>query len=76
MREQRDGAQEIIELIMSAHYDIAACQCWICVKARTLAFHNRGMLPRDHPLWRALAGSVGNYADVFAPSFKGSGLSD
>lgn len=31
-------AQEILERIMSAHWDMAACQCWICKAARELGY--------------------------------------
>ena len=38
-------AQEIIERIMSHHWDILACRCWICVNGRELGFR-----PRDEYL--------------------------
>ncbi len=33
---------EIIERIMSAHWDMIACRCWVCTKGREL-----GCTPRD-----------------------------
>jgi hypothetical protein len=33
---------EIIERIMSAHWDIVSCNCWVCKKGREL-----GLKPRD-----------------------------
>ena len=39
-------AQEIVERIMSAHWDIAACPCWICQAGYKLGFGARdGYLP-------------------------------
>jgi hypothetical protein len=31
--------QEIVERIMTAHWDIAACQCWVCRSGRNFGFH-------------------------------------
>ena len=31
-------AQEIIERIMSQHWDMAACHCWICEAGRKLGY--------------------------------------
>ena len=36
---------EIIERIMTAHWDMAACHCWICIEGRRL-----GCGPRDRYL--------------------------
>jgi hypothetical protein len=35
-------AREIIERIQTAHWDMAACRCWICEAGREL-----GMQPRE-----------------------------
>lgn len=34
-------AQEIIERIMTAHWDMAACPCWVCKSGRELGFRPR-----------------------------------
>lgn len=36
------NAQEIVERIMSAHWDIRTCPCWVCEAGRSLGF-----APRD-----------------------------
>jgi len=33
------NAQEVIERIMTQHWDIAACHCWICEAGRELGYH-------------------------------------
>lgn len=39
-------AQEIVERIMSAHWDLAACPCWVCQAGDKLGFSARdGYLP-------------------------------
>ena len=35
-----DG-QEIIERIMTSHWDWKCCDCWVCQHGRTLGFHAR-----------------------------------
>lgn len=35
------NAQEIIERIMSQHWDMVACRCWICDAGRALGFGAR-----------------------------------
>ena len=37
-------ASDIVERIMSAHWDMAACPCWVCVRGRELGLHPRGTL--------------------------------
>lgn len=32
-------AQDIVEKIMTQHWDIAACQCWICKAGRDVGLH-------------------------------------
>ena len=32
-------AQEIIERIMTQHWGMAACHCWICEAGRKLGYH-------------------------------------
>lgn len=32
-------AQEIIERIMTQHWDLAACPCWVCKAGRELGYH-------------------------------------
>ena len=34
-------AQEIVERIMTMHWDMTACQCWICYAGRELRFGPR-----------------------------------
>jgi len=34
-------SQEIIERIMTAHWDLTACRCWICEAGQKLGFHAR-----------------------------------
>lgn len=42
-------AQEIIERIMSGHWDMTACPCWVCEAGRSLGFSPRGdYLPHKH----------------------------
>jgi uncharacterized protein (DUF779 family) len=39
-------AQEIIERIMTQHWDLIACSCWVCDGGRRLGYHPRdGYLP-------------------------------
>lgn len=45
LREENAGLQgavEIIERIMTMHWDMAACPCWVCRAGR-----DAGMRPRD-----------------------------
>ncbi len=35
------NAEEIIELVMTQHWDIAACMCWICREGRATGCHAR-----------------------------------
>lgn len=32
-------AKEVVERIMSAHWDMAACKCWVCDYGRCAGFH-------------------------------------
>ena len=34
--------REIVEIIMTQHWDMAACQCWVCEEGRKV-----GCRPRD-----------------------------
>lgn len=36
------GPAEIIERIMTQHWDVKACQCWVCEEGR-----KAGLRPRD-----------------------------
>lgn len=58
-----DLAQAIIERIMTQHWDMAACRCWICVGGR-----EAGCRPRERYLrWRS------HYAEVLVDeSFSAS----
>jgi len=38
-------AQEIIERIMTTHWDMFACPCWICEEGRKLGFRPREGYP-------------------------------
>lgn len=39
---------EIIERIMSAHWDMVACSCWVCRSGRELGLEPRGIyLPNE-----------------------------
>ena len=35
------NSQEIIERIMSFHWDLTACQCWVCRAGRELGYGSR-----------------------------------
>ena len=35
------NAQEVVERIMTAHWDMTACRCWICEAGRCLGFQCR-----------------------------------
>lgn len=48
------NAIEIIERIMTQHWDMAACPCWICKAGRAL-----GYKPREVYLERNLGVKVG-----------------
>ena len=32
--EKNKRLREIVEIIMTQHWDMAACQCWVCTKGR------------------------------------------
>ena len=34
--------EEIIERIMTDHWDMAACPCWVCVEGRANGLHPQG----------------------------------
>lgn len=40
--------KEIIERIMTSHYDLACCNCWICKEGRKAKCHPRTIYPL-HP---------------------------
>lgn len=42
---KNEVAVHIVELIMAQHWDMAACQCWICKRARAADMH-----PWEHNL--------------------------
>jgi len=47
MAKDKLEATEIVEVIMTQHWDIAACQCWICKAGREIDLHpTRRFLPR------------------------------
>ena len=53
------NAQEIIEQIMTQHWDMAACRCWVCEAGRAL-----GHRPNDkYTNWRGRL----EYVDVKEP---------
>ena len=40
--------QEIVERIMSHHWDMVACRCWICIEGRKLGLaSNSAYLPHN-----------------------------
>ena len=43
----REESQKIIEIIMTQHWDMQACPCWICKAGRDLGFHPR----QDYQAW-------------------------
>lgn len=45
--ERLAAAAEIIERIMTQHWDLAACRCWVCVEGR-----DAGLCPRERYLLR------------------------
>ena len=45
------NAQEVIERIMSHHWDMTACKCWICQAGRNLSYGARSeYLPHNDEL--------------------------
>jgi len=47
--------KDIVEAIMTQHWDMAACPCWICevgqsAGCRPKEHHLAGHRPSDHPL--------------------------
>ena len=40
-------AQELIERVLTEHWDIGACPCTFCVEARKLGFHPRYGYPTN-----------------------------
>lgn len=47
------NAQEIVERIMTSHWDIRACPCWVCEAGRDLGFCARdeyfGLINHRYP---------------------------
>lgn len=39
--EEKEKMKEIIETIMTQHWDMFACPCWICEEGRKLKCHPR-----------------------------------
>lgn len=56
-------AKEIIERVMTAHWDMVACSCWLCQQGRKLK-----MGARDE----YLSHKYGNEAAYPVPQFKQS----
>jgi len=57
-------AQEIVERLMTAHWDLAACRCWLCQAGDELGFHARDAYlqhkhgnAESHPVVRLECGS-------------------
>lgn len=45
-----DGARAIVERIMTQHWDLAACLCWICEEGRALGYGPKDKhLAHKHP---------------------------
>lgn len=45
------NAQEIIERIMTMHWDMAACHCWVCDAGTALGYHAVDIyLPHKSPV--------------------------
>jgi hypothetical protein len=51
--------EQIVERIMTQHWDMAACRCWVCHEGRLA-----GLRPRPQYLWR---GPNDQYARVRVP---------
>ena len=47
-------AKEIVERIMTQHWDMAACDCWICEAGRTAELHPRSDYLHDADRARSL----------------------
>ena len=45
LQAELNDAQEIIERVMTQHWDMATCQCWICTAGRGIGFHPREGYP-------------------------------
>jgi hypothetical protein len=48
------SAEEIVEQIMTMHWDMAACPCWICKQGRELGLHARS----GYQYWRGKLSQV------------------
>lgn len=42
--ERESDLQRLVETIMTAHWDMAACQCWICTRGRAIGCRPRAGL--------------------------------
>ena len=62
-------AQEIIERIMTTHWDLAACPCWICEAGRKLGYHPREGYPTSER-WYKKHWSSDSVATVAGKSAK------
>ncbi len=61
-------AQEIVERIMTCHWDLAACQCWICQAGDRLGFgcraeylqhhHDNARVCPDPADWKAMGRAI------------------
>ena len=57
--------REIIEIIMSQHWDMAACPCWICKEG-----HKLGCRPRGQHLRHNAGDKAKDSVHVDGPSLK------
>ena len=57
LQAEKDEIQEIIERIMTQHWDMAACQCWVCRAGRKAGCQPREGYPTN-PLGTAEFGRV------------------
>lgn len=50
MLDQHEAMAAIIETIMTQHWDLAACSCWVCTQGRAAGLHPREeYLAHRHP---------------------------
>jgi len=54
MTEREKQLAEIVERIMTMHWDMAACRCWVCEAGRLAGCGAR----EEHLTWRAQFGYV------------------
>lgn len=54
------NTREILERIMTAHWDMAACYCWVCDAARKVGCRPRGKYHEDVRKYRVRHDAFGD----------------